>query len=331
MRARLTVAVCCLCAVPLAAQTATEPEPIGDLVSTDASVKGSVVLASAGTGLLPGSAIEAGNSAATIKVRRGGLLRVCPKTQVTVNVAAQMPANAAEANKPAGLMLSLGSGALETNYELAAQADTIVTPDFRIMLAGPADFHLAVSVDGHGNTCVRSLSGNSGAVLVSELLGAGTYQVKAGESVLFPNGAIQNAAPAPEGCGCPEEERARTVEVAQATPSVPAPGLATGAPASPPNTQAVASATQPHVEVEAPFVFQAVAPAPEEKAIVGLRARAVPDFPAPQVQPPPQKSKSRNSTPPEPAAASKPHKGFFSRIGGFFASLFGGGHKTVNQ
>ena len=330
MRTRLTVAVCCVCALPLAAQTATEPEPIGDLVSTDASVKGSVVLAAAGTGLMPGSAIEAGNSAATIKLQRGGFLRVCPKTQVTVNVAAQISANAPEAHKPAGLMLSLGSGALETNYELPAQADMIVTPDFRIMLAGPADFHLAISVDGHGNTCVRSLSGNSGAVLVSELLGAGTYQVKANESVLFPNGAIQNAAAASEACGCPEEEPARAVEVAKANSDARAPGPATSAPASPPNTQEVASATQPRVEVEAPFVFQAVPPPPEAAAIVGLRAQAVPDFPDPHVQPPSKKSRSRNSTPPELAAANKPHKGFFARIGGFFASLFGGGHKTAN-
>src|SRR5690348_13596658 len=119
MRGRLTLAICCLCAILARAQTAPEPEPIGDLVSTDANVKGSVVLATAGAGLLPGSAIEAGNSAATIKLRRGGLLRVCPKTQLTVNVAPQMPTNIAEESKPSlGLMLSMGSGALETNYEL---------------------------------------------------------------------------------------------------------------------------------------------------------------------------------------------------------------------
>ena len=333
MRVSHTVAICFLCSVSAVAQTASEPQPIGDLVSTDASVKGSVVLAAAGTGLLPGSAIEAGNSAASIKLRRGGMLRVCPKTQVTVNVALQMPTSPADANKSAGLMLSLGNGALETNYELPAQADTIVTPDFRIMLAGPADFHLAVSVDGHGNTCVRSLSGNSGAVLVSELLGAGTYQVKANESVLFPNGAIQNAAPATETCGCPEEEPARAVEVAQMPSANPtANTLAVGESSSAPTSQQVASSTQPHIEVEAPFVFQAVAPAPETAAVVSLRSQSVPDLPEPQVlQPPSKKSRSRAAPPPELAAENKPHKGFFARIGGFFASLFGGGHKTVNQ
>lgn len=335
MRARITFAIFGLCTVTLLAQTETGPQPIGDLVSTDASVKGSVVLASAGAGLLPGSAIEAGNSAATIKLRRGGLLRVCPKTQVTVNVAAQMPVRMADESKAGlGLMLSLGSGALETNYTLPAQADTIVTPDFRIILAGPADFHLAVSVDGHGDTCVRSLSGNSGAVLVSELLGAGTYQVKANESVLFPNGAIQNAAPAAEACGCPSEEPARAVEIAQAklSPGASTSGLTSSENMSPPSSQEVASAAQPQVEVEAPFVFQAVAPAPETATIVNLRAQAVPDLAEPQVLPPPSKrSKSKTSTPPELASAQKPHRGFFARIGGFFASLFGSGHKTVNQ
>jgi hypothetical protein len=330
------VALLALATSALAQAPAPASEPIGEVFSTDASVKGSVLLAAGGTSLLPGSSVDAGQSVALVKLRRGGTLRVCKKSSVDLNLAPAVR-SAAESfgQQQPGLMLSMGSGALEVEYPLGAQADTVITPDFRLLLAGPAAFHVAISVDGRGNTCVRSLVGNSGAVLVSELLGGAVYQVKPTEAVLFANGAIQDAKPAPDSCGCPEEAPARAIEVAQVQNATSTAARSTALdmlasrqvdePAQP----APAAAGEPQVEVDAPFVFQAVSSGPAYPAVASLRTSNVPAFVEPVVVPPVVPSVSpKPARAPELTAERKPQprRGFFSKIGGFFASLFG--HKS---
>src|SRR3954447_26595829 len=167
---------------------------VGEMFASDASVRGSVLFASGGTQIQSGSSVTAGDAAAGLKLRRGGEVRVCPKTGVSV------------AASPNGrdLLWGMNSGSIEAHFALSASSDTVMTPDFRILLAGPGIFHFAISADAKGNTCVRALPQNTASLIVSELNGDGTYQVKPNVQVVFQNGSVANASPlVPAECGCP--------------------------------------------------------------------------------------------------------------------------------
>jgi len=185
--------------------------PVGELFAGDASVHGSVVLASSGTTVLSGSQVSAGKSAAVLKLQRGGELRICPGTSLSVNTS------------PTGgeLMIGFNTGSLELHYTLAGGSDTVMTPDFRIQMIGPGTFHLALAADSNGTTCVRPLEGSGAGVIVNEILGGGSYQVAPDSAVTFAQGKIAGAKKGSlAGCGCP----------APLGPAVPAPAVSLASP-----------------------------------------------------------------------------------------------------
>ncbi len=317
---------------------AAAQQPIGEVVATDASVKGSVVLAGDGARVMSGSSVTAGDSTARIKLARGGEVRVCPGTTVSLAASAS------------GQQLTVGmsTGAVEMHYALASSADSVMTPDFRILLPGPGEFHFAFSADARGDACVRSLPSNTASVIVSELMGDGTYQVRPNEEVYFHDGRVDQPLHAGGACGCPPPPPPVMRAEAAPPPAIkpaerraerkPAAAKAVGTkmPESP--VTADQSLTRPlppskpneiHIEVEQPFVFPPTETIPGPAPLVArVHFSTLPHglFPMGAVVPPaPVAMAVTPPTPPQPAARSKPQKSdkkFFGRVRAFFASIF---------
>jgi hypothetical protein len=282
-------------------------QTLGELYATDASVKGSVILAGSGTSVLSGSSIQAGAQAATLKLERGGSLLVCSGTKLSVT--------ASQSGRE--LMFSLNAGSLEMNYPLGASADTLLTPDLRLLMPGPGTVHVAVHVNAQGDTCVQSLPWNAAAIVVSETMGDATYQVKPDEAVLFKAGHVGEASRSRQNCGCPAAPPMQVAKANPPPPVEPRPAQPTVQPAQ----HLPAPAPEEHVAVDAPFVFRATDPAPDLTVTVATlkldRNKVI------QLDPvvlPPQKSSAQPN--PTETASRQQKRGFFSRVSAFLATIF---------
>ena len=312
---------------------------VGEMFASDASVRGSVLFASGGTQIQSGSSVTAGDAAAVLKLRRGGEVRVCPKTNVSV------------AASPNGrdLLWGMNSGSIEAHFTLSASADTVMTPDFRILLSGPGIFHFAISADNRGNTCVKSLAENTASLIVSELNGDGTYQVKPNVQVVFKSGSVADPSPlVPPECGCPPPKEAPVLQAKKGSspevvvdPNAKALDLNDKAvvdeerllplPTKPTNPLPPAVGFGPdgqkHLEMEAPFVYEAGNPDMELNYVAArLRLTQGSSLPSAAVLGPPtataEPQKTATSAPVAEAAKPKEKKGLFSKMGGFFSRIF---------
>lgn len=297
--------------------------PLGELFASDSSSSSAMQLAGSGMSVYSGSELSAGIAPATLKLARGGQVRICANSGLNVTTSGQ------------GLMLATGAGALEIEYELKQQAaDVVMTPDFNVALVGPGTFHFALGINKKGDTCVKPLAGNASEITFSELLGTGVYKAGPDETMAFRGGKLGDKAALTGECGCPP---APPVMRAEAQPNAKPPDETKSA------QQVVVAnneATSPlppdkpgqvHVQVDTPFVFSARPGSGRSYALAKVQFSTLPNvyFVQEKVDPVVLVEKQPEVSPAPVAVTSKPEeksqkekKGLMGRMKGFFGSLF---------
>lgn len=267
------------------------------IVPLDKSLPGAAIEVSGpiqawnGRAYLTGSgSITAGTTTAEVALLSRGTLRVCASSTVKL---------AADANAPAGevpgLLIALDRGAVEMSFApstaRAKNADTLLTPYFRILIGGPSAADVKVRLGEHGDTCVDNSGADAPYVIVSSVFEGGVYRVQPGQRVMFERGSLQSVVDQEgESCGCPPPVATRGNEF----PLAESEGLAPGS--------------------QAPVVSTAPATATLSYNGVDHSAQIAAPVTTAQV------------TSPAPAAAAQPKEkkpGFFSRVGHFFRKIFG--------
>ena len=309
---------------------AQDVPPIGELFASDANGSAATQLAGSGMAVYSGSELSAGIAPATLKLARGGQVRICPNSGLNVTASGQ------------GLMLATGAGALEIEYELKQQAaDVVMTPDFNVALVGPGTFHFALGINKKGDTCVKPLAGNASEITFSELLGTGSYKTGPEQAMLFRGGKLDSKTALGGECGCPPPAPVMRAE-AQPSPS-PTPANETPNPAEQVavSTNETTSPLPPdkpgqvHVQVDTPFVFSARPGVGRPYAVAKVQFSSLPNVyfvqekvdpvvlvqKQPEVSPTPVVATSKPEEKPE-EKPRKERKGFIGRMRGFFGSLF---------
>jgi hypothetical protein len=305
--------------------------PVGELFASEAGEQRPVHLAGSGMTVVSGSELSAGIAPATLKLFRGGQVRICPRSGLSVNAGGH------------GLMLATGAGALEINYELSPQAvDVVITPDFNLTLVGPGTFHFALEVSKRGDTCIKPLPGNAGEIGLSELAGTATYKTAPDEAAIFPGGKLEEHSAFTGECGCPAG--VPVLQTENKPPAVPPQPKEKEQDVQPkPGEHVMVAGSDPtsptppdhpgqvHVQVDAPFVFSARASSAGPYSIARLQVSTLPNvfFVQEKVDPlvlmekTPEVSQKVEVAQPRPAEKPrKERKGFLGRIKGFFGSLF---------
>lgn len=299
---------------PPARPPALTTPPIA-IVPLDMSLPGSAATVSGGMQAWKGrayftssGAITAGPATAQVTLPYRGVLRVCPSTTVRLSVDAGAPAN-----EVPGLMIAFDGGAVEASFAISRNTDLLLTPNFRIMIAGPGASEVKVRLGQDGDTCVDNSGENSGNaaaaatdapyVVVTSVFDSGLYRVQPGQRVMFEHGDLHTVDDQEkEPCGCPPSgEKVNEFPLAQSeglAPNLPQPAPETSQPPGSGNAATTLVYSAPGNQSPQP----AAIPQPAPTAPAAAPAPAAPV------------AKPQNA---------QPKPGFFKRIGRFFKRVFG--------
>ena len=197
----------------LLAQT---PQPIGTVGVQDATVAGALEVSNGRAILVGNTTVTARDRTAEIELGRGGAVRVCATSGLHV-----MAGRSADETAAAPLMLALDRGAIEVQMA-ATSRDVVTTPDLRFTMGSDGPLDLQLRVTRNGDTCVENRGEKAPVLNVADQFGEATYQLKAGQHVLFEHGSLKEVVDhESSACGCPAEQ---TISVADALLSPSASG-----------------------------------------------------------------------------------------------------------
>ena len=243
--------------------------------------------------------ITAGDQTAQVTLPYRGTMHVCASS--SVKLAAD--SSAASGDVP-GLLVALDRGAVEMSFAASKareqNADTLLTPYFRIMIGGPNAADVSVRMGDDGDTCVDNAGTNAPYVVVTSVFEGGLYRVQPGQRVMFEHGSLQKVVDEEkEPCGCPPPTKSEANEF----PLAASEGLA---PKSPPAT--AANTTAGSGQAATTLVYKSSQSAPQSVTIP---------------QPPASPGATAPATPAANAPGAQKKPGFFRKIGRFFKRIFG--------
>ena len=286
----------------LAAPGQSRSDPIAIVPITpgtpgDAATVTGALEVTAGKAIITSSgSVTSGSNTTDVVLPHRGVLRVCSGSSVKLAADSSVPAG----DVP-GLLMALDRGAVEASFATGRNADVLLTPDFRILIAGPGPADVKVRLADHGDTCLDNAGVNAPYVVVTSVFGDGLYRVQPGQRVMFQHGSLNEVVDQEkESCGCPAAPKPGSNEF----PLAQSEGLAPLA--KPVPTPAAGLKT----------------PVPAGQALVYKSADHAPksvDIPQPAPQPP--VAVAANPAP-RPKARKKT-QGLFGRIGNFFRRIFG--------
>jgi hypothetical protein len=207
---------------------------IGYVSTRDADVAGAKDVMDGRAVLMGSVSVTARDHTAPISMSRGGTVRVCQTSVLHLSEGREMMV-------AAPLLFSLDGGAIEIETKATA-TDAVMTPDLRFTVrsAGPLDLRLRVAPNG--DTCVENRGAGAPLLEVSDPFGEATYELAAGQHVLFEHGSLREVVDHESSpCGCPDEKGVPVADALMAP--------ATAAAAQHPFPVAISEGLAPEAEV----------------------------------------------------------------------------------
>jgi hypothetical protein len=280
----------------------------------DATVAGALEVSNGRAILVANATVTARDRTAQIDLNRGGTVQVCATSGLHVTAGKGADGTAVP------LMLALDRGAIEVQMS-ATMRDVVMTPDLRFTTRSDGPLDLQLRVTRNGDTCVENRGPKAPILNVADQFGEATYELKAGQHVLFEHGSLKEVVDhESSSCGCPPQP---TMSVADALLHPTAPGDAAA-------TEKTAAEQHPFpAAVSAGLTLAAAVPPTPAGAVHTQVSAALSSSGASDGTSEPRATeKAATSVPAPPVAAAPPPKpkgGPLRAVGRFFKRIFGGG------